>query len=154
MSRRPDHRPAAPHRARAWLGLAAFLLGLALPAAAAPTAADEVIVPGASVAKAASTKSGTAGTGAFTIAAVVGLAGAGGWLLWRGRSPGRTGLNRGGRQLAVEETRSLGGRQFLVVASYRDQKFLLGVCPGRIDLLAPLPANPPSSSSANDRTQS
>ena len=43
------------------------------------------------------------------------------------------------RSLAVEETRSLGNRQYLVVASYEGKKFLLGVCPGRINLLSALP---------------
>ena len=42
-------------------------------------------------------------------------------------------------QLTIDETRSLGSRQYLVVASYQDKKFLLGVCPGRIDLLSALP---------------
>ena len=38
----------------------------------------------------------------------------------------------------VEETRALGNRQYLVVASYEGKKFLLGVCPGQINLLSPL----------------
>lgn len=37
--------------------------------------------------------------------------------------------------LKLLESRSLGGRQFLVVAAYHNQRFLLGVCPGRIDYL-------------------
>jgi flagellar protein FliO/FliZ len=47
-------------------------------------------------------------------------------------------FSRAPRNLAVEETRSLGNRQYLVVASYQDKKFLIGVCPGRIDLLSAL----------------
>lgn len=48
------------------------------------------------------------------------------------------------RKLNIEETRSLGGRQFLVVAEYEGQRMLLGVCPGRIDHLCVLKtAEPP-----------
>ena len=45
---------------------------------------------------------------------------------------------KGGENLQILETRVLGGRQFLVVGKHGDQKFLLGVCPGRIDYLCPL----------------
>jgi flagellar protein FliO/FliZ len=71
-------------------------------------------------------------------------AAAGGWLLWRQRrSP--QGLNgREARKLNVTESRSLGNRQYLVVADYDGRKFLLGVCPGRIELLSPLEGNPSS----------
>lgn len=52
----------------------------------------------------------------------------------------RGGLPRtkGGGHLELLETRMLGGRQYLVVAKHGQQKFLLGVCPGRIDYLCPL----------------
>jgi flagellar protein FliO/FliZ len=43
-----------------------------------------------------------------------------------------------GRRLAIEETRSLGNRQYLVVAGYDRKRFLLGVTQGQIQLLAPL----------------
>src|SRR5690606_500469 len=66
------------------------------------------------------------------------LAGAGGWLFWRGRAVPGTQLNA--RKLAIAETKSLGNRQYLVVASYEDKKFLLSVCPGRIELLTTLEA--------------
>ena len=38
-----------------------------------------------------------------------------------------------------------GNRQYLVVAAYGEKKYLIGVCVGRISLLAPLDdaANPP-----------
>jgi flagellar protein FliO/FliZ len=122
----------------------------AMSASAAPSNADQVIVPAANPAKAPAAP-GAPGAGAFTLATIVLLAGAGAWLLWRGRGRGLPSFGRGEKQLNVEETRSLGGRQFLVVASYRDQKFLLGVCPGRIEYLAPLdgshsPANRPPAS--------
>jgi flagellar protein FliO/FliZ len=64
------------------------------------------------------------------------LAGVGGWLYWRNRRAAPLGKDL--RSLAVEETRSLGNRQFLVVASYEGKKFLLGVCPGRIEFLSDL----------------
>jgi len=79
------------------------------------------------------------------LAAALLLAVAGGWLFWRGR--GVPGANVNGRKLSIAETKSLGGRQYLVVAAYEDKKFLLSVCPGRIELLTPLeetsPANTP-----------
>ncbi len=116
------------------------LLGGALGAAAAGEA--QVIYPGgAPAATAAAARPPDAGLGAVTVVGSVALAAVGGWLLWRGRQlpfPGRTA-----RKLAIEETRSLGSRQYLVVASYEGQKLLLGVCPGRIDLLTPL-AGPPA----------
>jgi flagellar protein FliO/FliZ len=72
------------------------------------------------------------------------MAGAAGWLLWRGRTgPGAAAAVR---KLSIAETKSLGNRQFLVVASYDDKKFLLGVCPGRIDLLTQLEGAPPAKS--------
>jgi flagellar protein FliO/FliZ len=80
--------------------------------------------------------------GPATAVAVLCLAGAGAWLLVRGRKiqlPGRSP-----RRLSIDETRSLGSRQYLVVASYDGKKLLLGVCPGRIDLLTALDAGAPS----------
>ena len=54
-------------------------------------------------------------------------------------------LGREARKLTVAETRSLGNRQYLVVADYEGRKFLLGVCPGRIDLLSSLDGSGPTS---------
>lgn len=68
------------------------------------------------------------------------LAGAGGWLFWRGRRDPRSAVSR---KLIISETKSLGNRQFLVVAAYEDKKFLLSVCPGRIELLTPLAGTTP-----------
>ncbi|MEO7413557.1 MAG: flagellar biosynthetic protein FliO [Opitutaceae bacterium] len=76
------------------------------------------------------------GFGAVSVLGVVLLAGVGGWMLWRGRKVKLGG--RDNRLLAIDETRPLGNRQYLVVASYEGKKLLLGVCPGRIDLLASL----------------
>lgn len=76
------------------------------------------------------------GMGSMTLVGAFLLAGVGGWLLLRGRKISLPG--RAARRLAIDETRSLGSRQYLVVASYEGRKLLLGVCPGRIDLLTPL----------------
>lgn len=119
------------------LGVVAVVLAFAIAAVAAPTADDQVIVPNSESAKPAS-PGAAPGNGMFTAVAVLLLAGAGAWLVWRGRQGKLTNLNRQGRKLEIEETRPLGNRQYLVVATYQDKKFLLGVCPGRIDLLAPL----------------
>jgi flagellar biogenesis protein FliO len=51
---------------------------------------------------------------------------------------GLNGKGKGERKLVVTETRTLGNRQFLVVAEYENRKMLLGVCPGRIDYLSTL----------------
>lgn len=104
---------------------------------AAPTDQNQVIVPSTAAAKSAEPTSAS-GAGVATFGIIVLLAAGGGWLMWRSRTNGAIGLNKGQRQLAIEETRSLGNRQFLVVAGYQDKKFLLGVCPGKIELLAPL----------------
>lgn len=97
---------------------------------------DQVIFPRGTTGASTPAAPATGGVGFVSIAAIVVLASAGGWMLWKGRK-----VNLGGREtnrLAIEETRSLGSRQYLVVASYEGKKFLLGVCPGRIDLLSPL----------------
>ena len=137
MTRRLAFRFLAP--------CAALLLATAVAALAAPSGDDQVIVPRNSGEPSASPaglapSSSTPGLGAWTAVAVIACVGVGGWLLWRGRGLGSGG--RAVRHLAIDETRSLGSRQYLVVASYRDKKFLLGVCPGRIDLLSPLPEAP------------
>jgi len=48
------------------------------------------------------------------------------------------GRTQAARKLKIEETRMLGNRQFLVVASYEHTRVLLGVSPGRIDYLCRL----------------
>jgi len=135
-----------------WLGLLAAALVVAAGVARAdsnttvnPTRdANAVLFPRAAdpspVAKVAA-----APNGSMTIVLVCLIGAAGGWMLWnriRGRGPAALG----GRQLTIAETKSLGNRQFLVVASYQDQKFLLGVCPGRIDLLSSLGSAPDTGS--------
>ncbi len=67
------------------------------------------------------------------------LAAGGVWLLVQRRKAGPA-AGRGLRKLQIDETRSLGNRQYLVVADYDGKKFLLGVTPGRIEMLTPLEA--------------
>jgi flagellar protein FliO/FliZ len=118
--------------------LAVFVLGWAVNGFAADD--DKVIVPGASRTEApAQTAAGGLGSMSLTLGLV--LAAVGGWMVWRNRRG--TPIGRDSRLLAVDETRSLGNRQYLVVASYADKKFLIGVCPGRIDLLSPLDGTAP-----------
>lgn len=101
-------------------------------------AESTVIYPAGSPAGAAAGSGAQAGgaLGPLTLVVALLLALAGGWVLWRQRNSRVAG--RDGRLLTVDETRPLGNRQYLVVASYDGKKFLLGVCPGRIELLSPL----------------
>ncbi len=116
---------------RSILLLAAFVVGQAAFAADD----DTVFVPKSARADAPVKAEGPT-LNSISLILGVALAGVGGWLVYRNRrSPG---IGRDQRALAVDETRSLGNRQYLVVASYEGRKFLIGVCPGRIDMLAPL----------------
>jgi len=55
-----------------------------------------------------------------------------------------TGSSKAEKKLHIEESRSLGHRQYLVVASYEGRRFLLGVCPGSIEYLSGLDSDVPS----------
>ncbi len=75
------------------------------------------------------------GSGATWVFTVLVIAAAAGVWYWRRRngSPSRKhGL------IAIEDTRPLGNRQFLVVASCDGRRFLLGVAAGNIQLLSTL----------------
>ncbi len=76
------------------------------------------------------------GRGYILVVALI-LAGAGAWIMLQKRK-GAPLLNREARKLLIEETRPLGNRQYLVIASYEDRKFLLGVTAGQIQLLSDL----------------
>ncbi len=117
----------------------AALTALAWAAASFAATADEtkIIFPGAS--STANSPATGGGLGLVTLLVGVALAGVGAWLIWRNRTGAP--LSRDARQLSIQETRSLGNRQYLVVASYEDKKFLLGVTPGRIEMLTPLAAS-------------
>ena len=111
--------------------------------ASVATAAEDsrVIYPGHNGAAGTSASAPASGLGALTTVGLIVVAGAAGWMLWRGRKLPFAG--RDVRKLAIDETRSLGSRQYLVVASYEGKKLLLGVCPGRIDLLTTLDSASP-----------
>ena len=64
----------------------------------------------------------------------------GGIYLTRSGFGGLARKGKGERKLVISETRTLGNRQFLIVAEYENHKMLLGVCPGRIDYLSTLSA--------------
>jgi len=49
------------------------------------------------------------------------------------------------------DTRSLGNKQFLVVAKYEEEKFLLGISSGNIELLAKLNVSPPSAITTSEK---
>ncbi|MFH1499687.1 MAG: flagellar biosynthetic protein FliO, partial [Verrucomicrobiota bacterium] len=66
------------------------------------------------------------------------LAAGGGWLLLKRRGAPLRRLATGRRLIDIEETRSVGGRQYLVVARCEGRRLLLGVTAGRIQLLSPL----------------
>jgi len=83
-------------------------------------------------------RDGGPGSLVVVIALAFGVAGA--WLLWR-KLRGAGPAGRGEHRLVIAETRPLGNRQFLVVATYGEQKLLLGVCPGRVSLLTQLEEN-------------
>lgn len=116
---------------------------LAFPAVSRAADDNTIFTPGA--ARNETSAAGGGGYGSVSLVLGLILAGAGGWLLWRQRRGTVTGREL--RSLAIDETRSLGNRQFLVVASYEGRRFLLGVCPGRIDMLTPLDGAAPKEKS-------
>jgi flagellar protein FliO/FliZ len=122
---------------------AAALIGMAAPALFAADDSKIIYPSGTPHAAAPTTPSATSGASTATLAIAILIAGVGAWLYWRNRK-GVPGI-RGAQNLVVEETKSLGNRQYLVVASYGHEKFLLGVCPGRIDLLSPVGRTPEGS---------
>ncbi len=102
--------------------------------------ADTVIYPKSSADRPESVPSDSergAGPKLFLAGAFL-LALGGGWLLLRRRGLPLSRVARAERLIAVEETKSLGNRQYLVVACCEGRRFLIGVTPGRIQLLSPL----------------
>ena len=144
MSLSLPHEPCAPGEKIPVGRLAAWLLLLLLVAPASGFAEETVIYPRSIAPSETPAKVASVGSNTTLLLLALTAAGAGGWLLWRQRCSAQGLLSREARKLAVTETRSLGNRQYLVVADYEGRKFLLGVCPGRIDLLANLDGtNPP-----------
>lgn len=132
-----------------WASAVVLSAPCALADSAAPAepqrSPDTVIFPkGSTSAPAASEQSAPlrpdagVGSGPYVVV-VLFLIAAGGWLLWKRRGGEIPFGTRTQKKLQVEESKSLGNRQFLVVASYEDKRFLLGVTSERIQLLADLP---------------
>jgi flagellar protein FliO/FliZ len=121
--------------------LALLLLCASALAAAdpvAPKSPDTVIYPRTTAGQSAAADSHDHWNRAPWLVGALALAAAGTWWLWRSRANVRPG-GKHGPKLAIEETRSLGNRQYLIVAAYEGKKVLLGVTPGRIKLLCDLP---------------
>ncbi len=113
-------------------------------AVATPRGNDTVIHPGGSGSRSSTSMETAAASvgstmGGWTFAALVGFGGTGYWWWLRRRQALR--ISGGGPGLDIEQTRSLGNRQFLVVASCDGRRFLLGVAPGQINRLADLDAD-------------
>lgn len=121
---------------RALIAVAALATATVL-CAADKAASDGVIYPrnAAAAESKEGAKTDTPGNTTLLLLAVV-AAGAGAWFLWKQRQGGS--LPGAERKLSIAESRSLGNRQYLVVADYDGRKFLLGVCPGRIEMLTKL----------------
>lgn len=111
-----------------------------VPASEADRAGDTVIFPqGAEERGGAVPARGERGGGGWLLTGALLLAAGGAWILLRRRGilPARV-PGAAGRKIVIEESRSLGGRQYLVVAGYEEKKFLLGVSQGRIQMLGRL----------------
>lgn len=115
--------------------------------------ADTIIYPKASAdpAKSAVGRSDDSGRSSLILVVALLLAGAGGWMLFQRRKAGILG-GRAARKLQIDETRPLGNRQYLVVADYEGKKFLLGVTPGRIEMLTPLDTKAPQQPQAEEKS--
>ncbi|WP_404423650.1 flagellar biosynthetic protein FliO [Nibricoccus sp. IMCC34717] len=106
---------------------------------AAPLKENTIIYPKNAQAPAGAARSDEARGPSWLALAAVLLAGAGAWVLWQ-KKRGTGPLGQMTHKLSVEETKSLGNRQYLVVARYEDQRFLLGITPGQIQLISKLEA--------------
>lgn len=109
-------------------------------APAASRSADTVIYPQGSDVRPASvsTDPEQGGGSKLVLAGAFLLALGGAWLLLRRRGLPLKRIASHERLITVEETKSLGNRQYLVVAGCEGRRFLIGVTPGRIQLLSPL----------------
>ncbi len=117
----------------------AVLLPLAgMASTAVGTDESKVIFPKATASSAPADEPGRS-PGLSTVVGALILAAGGVWFLLRSRAA-KANAGTSPASLKVEETKPLGNRQFLVVASYEGQKFLLGVVPGRVDFLSALKA--------------
>ena len=106
-----------------------------------PVRSDDTVIypqpsPGVSNTKPAG--GGSSGGSRVWLAGALLLAMGGGWMLLRRRGLPLRGIVRNERLIVIEETKSLGSRQYLVVARCEGRRFFLGVSTGRIQLLSPL----------------
>jgi len=109
---------------------------LIYPSSSAPPQGESLVVPSAA------SRSG------WVFAILVGFGAAGFWWWQRHRaSQGPLGQANG---LLVEQSRSLGNRQFLVVAGCDGRRFLLGVTSGQINPLAELDRAPDPTDDSHD----
>lgn len=106
------------------------------PRATAEAPAEDALLP-EDPGSTASTFVMFAGYGVVLVALGVGI-----YFVLR-RGGWRRVMNRSEGRLQVRETRMLGNRQFLMVVEYETSRLLVGVSPGRIELLTPL--GPPES---------
>lgn len=105
----------------------------------APAQADTVIFPrgsGPAVARFDEPKGPSSSSAVLAVSFLLALGGV--WLWLKRRHPAGWAPGKTTARLNIAETRSLGNRQFLIVASYEDKKYLLGVCPGQVTLLTSL----------------
>ena len=117
-------------------------------APAEPVSGQTIIYPKntADAAKTGQTAEHDTGRSLILLLALL-LAAGGVWVLVQRRKAGPSG-GRGTRKLQIDETRPLGNRQYLVVADYDGKKFMLGVTPGRIEMLTPLDGGEPKAKEA------
>src|SRR5580698_3525772 len=87
-------------------------------------AAGDLLIPSASTTP-SPVVAPSSGLGGPTLVVALVCAAAGAWFLWKGRR--NSGIRTAKGNLTVSESRSLGNRQYLVVAAYGRQKFLIGV---------------------------
>ena len=109
------------------------------PPTAAPPDKSVVVVPaGPPSVPASVTGGGTVSLLGYVLTIVV-LGAAGVTVLLRGGFFGVSwGAAKTVRKLRIEESRTVGNRQHLVVAEYEGRRVLLGISPGRIDFLCGL----------------
>ena len=111
------------------------------PSSADGRSADTVIYPKDSPERPASAGArDERGGSSWMLAGAFLLTLGGAWLLLRRRGLTLPSIRaaRPERLIVIEETKSLGNRQYLIVAGCGGRRFLLGVTPGRIQRLAAL----------------
>ncbi len=114
-------------------------MSAAAPPADERTGSTLIYPAGAAAPSAEDSPRGAGGTWLFAAAVVLAASG----IFWWKNRGGLAGARRTAG-LQIEETRALGNRQFLLIAACDGKRFLLGVAPGSIRLLAPLEGKEPN----------